>query len=158
MIVSTGFKSRILSDEGFLTIFNGGAIFIYSGARPASADLTDGSATLLGMVTNAGLSWDFSYSVNGLSFIHDGPYVLKDPSQHWVLNPTGTGTASWFRLYAPDPDGNRGTSYTLARIDGDIQPVGSSTSAEMFMASTDVVAGIPTTMDYFLYTIPPVTV
>jgi hypothetical protein len=155
MIVSTGFKSRILSNEGFLDIFGNGAIFIFSGARPASADLSDSTGTLLGVVTSAGLPWDFTYLANGLSFIHNGPYVLKDSSQNWVLNPTSSGTATWFRLYAPEADGNRGTSYALSRIDGDIQPVGSSTPAEMFMTSVDVVSGIQVTMDYFLYTIPP---
>lgn len=155
MIVSTGFKSRILSNEGFLDIFGNGAIFIFSGSRPGSADDADSSGTLLGMVTSAGLPWDFTYVPNGLTFIHNGPYVLKDPTQNWVFNPTDSGTATWFRLYAPGADGGRGASTTLARIDGDIQPTGSLTPAEMFMVNVDVAAGIPTTIDYYLYTIPP---
>lgn len=156
MIVSTGFKSRILSNEGFLDIFGNGAIFIFGGPRPASPDLGDSIGTLLGVVSHAGLPWSFDTSLNGLSFIHDGPYVLKDPTQQWIFATTNSGTASWFRLYAPEPGGNRETSYTAARIDGDIRAVGDPTPAEMRLQSTSVVAGTFLTLDYFLYTIEPI--
>ena len=156
MIVSTGFKSRILGTEGFTEIFTRSAIFIFSGTRPASADDADSTGTLLGIVSWNGLPWDFTSTFNGLTFFKDGPYVLKDPSQNWVLNPTNSGIASWFRLYSADPGDLRQTGYTFARIDGDIAPQSAPGDAEMVFESTTVVAGHPVVLDYFLYTILPV--
>lgn len=154
--VSTGFKIRILGSDGFLDIFDGGALFIYGGARPAQADFDDAPGILLAVASNAGLSWDFEGSPNGLHFSQEGPYILKNGSQQWMMHTIASGTATWFRLYAAEAGGHRGVAYDLSRIDGDIQITGSGIPAEMYLADTSLDAGTLRAVEYFLFTIPPI--
>ncbi len=113
---STGFCAAILGPQAFDSIFRDGAIEIWSGAQPATAD--DGPVgTLLARITRNGGAWQAGSPSNGLRFVRDGRFVFKDPAQSWVLRGVGVGIAGWFRLVANAPDG-RALSVTVPRIDG----------------------------------------
>lgn len=128
-------------------------IGIYSGSQPASANDTEGSGSLLCLITLNGGAFTGGVSTNGLNF--DGPSdgVLSKPSgATWSGNglaAAGTGTtATWFRVY---PNAyTTGASTSAVRYDGAIS---TSSTAELQMTNTTVVQGVPVTINSFNLTI-----
>lgn len=116
--VSTEFKRRILGPESFGQIFAGGAIALYTGPQPATAD-DAATGTLLGYVTSAGAVWTPGSDTNGLQYVQAGAFWFKSPGQIWQITPVATGTPGWYRVLpvAPDP-GTLSLSYP--RIDGTV--------------------------------------
>jgi hypothetical protein len=152
--VSNGFKALILGPRSFESIFAGGAIAVYSGARPDTADdPIPVGAVLLGHITTNGLPWSALSQANGLTYARQGPFVTKPIGVPWAITPTGSGLATWFRVLSNTPD-NGSLSFDLARIDGDISP--SNPDAEMRLLNPVLQVGVVKTLDHFLYTIPPV--
>lgn len=149
--VSTGFTSRILGPIAFETIFNGGAIAIYTGEQPEDANQAP-TGTLLGYVSAGGAAWTPDSSLNGLSFVRAGQWAGKNPAQAWAITPAAAGTAGWFRLLTPGDNG--GASFDLPRIDGAISADG--LNAELRLLNPVLQLGVAKSIDEFLYTIPPI--
>jgi hypothetical protein len=102
------------------TIYEFGAIQIYSGVQPLTADGAI-SGTLLGLVTVAGGSWTAGSHTNGLEFDAPSAGVLqKKTGQQWAFTGLADGTAGWFRFVPNTPSDGGGTSTTLIRLDGTI--------------------------------------
>lgn len=149
--VSTAFKERILGRESFEDIFNNGRILIYSGLRPATADMPP-VGTLLAQITADGMPWvDWGHD-GGLLFARSGPFAIKEPTQLWNMVGQADGTAVWFRLCGPEPD-NGLLSYHLPRIDGNI---GTDGSFELVLADTAISNGSYYPIQSFVFTIPPI--
>lgn len=149
--VSTGFKTAILGDSAFEDIFNGGAIGVYTGVQPSSAD-NPVTGTRLGLVTLDGKPWTSTLQY-GLRFVRNGPFAASRGGDTWLLVPALGGIAGYWRLFArPDDDGT--LSYSRPRIDGAIGDT--SSTAEMRLADTSLSAGIAVPIRSFFYTIPPI--
>jgi len=152
--VSNGFKAAILGPQSFESIFNGGAIAIYTGERPDMADdPIPAGAFLLGYVTLNGASWSALSQANGLTYARQGPFVTKPVGVPWAITPVASGLATWFRVLSNVPD-NGSLSFDLPRIDGTVSS--SSPVAEMRLLNPVLQVGVAKTLDHFLYTIPPV--
>jgi hypothetical protein len=156
MQVSTGFKSLILGRNSFSDIFNGGAIKIYNNAQPPSPDIEDFGATVIGMITLNGQPWNFGSSTNGITFVLEGAYVYNNNAENWILTPSVSLEAAWFRLYSPVVGDVGQSSTEFARIDGTISELGSAIGADMYMADTALTVGSGLVANYFLYTILPI--
>lgn len=151
--VSSGYVEQILGPRSFLDIFTGGAIAIYNGSRPASAN--DAPSSLpIAWVTNIGLPWTPGNLGAGLNFVQDRTFILNDPTQRWVCRASDALTAVWFRQFSNAPDEDFGPSYTHARIDGDISLIGGT--GELQLATLSLLPTTPFAVGFFLYTIPPI--
>jgi hypothetical protein len=149
--VSTAFKSAILGPMAFETIFSGGAIRVFAGPQPQTADDAE-QGHLLGVVTLNGAAWG-AVGSNGLRFARSGPVVVQQSGDAWVLMPTAAGTAGWWRLVASSAD-DGSQSYSSPRIDGAVGTAGSN--AEMILPATPLVIGTGVPLQAFSYTIPPI--
>lgn len=152
MIVSTGFKQKILA--AFPSIFNGGAIYVYSGAKPVSPDDAI-TGTLLGVITDEGRPYSL---INGLRYLAEGPYIVYDPALNPMLTTVAAGNATWFRVVSADAGENFLDTSTLARIDGTIEQSGSGVIADMYLDNVSLVNGQTIESNYLLYTIFPLPV
>lgn len=152
--VSTGFKTGILGPNSWKDLFDGGAIALYSGPQPLIADdPAPDNATLLGYITLGGLPWASGTPANGLVWMQAGPQILKPDASSWVVSPVANGLATWFRILgrAYDP----GTlSFDAPRIDGRVSALAGS---EMRLLNPVLEVGNAKALDYFLYTLPPLT-
>jgi len=150
--VSSGFKSKILGRQAFEDIFNGGAILIFSGTRPGTADDAYPDAPVA-MITQRGLPWTAIAGVNGINFKTYGPYVELDVGRQAQMTIFSAASARWFRLLAPNDSNN--PSFTECRIDGDIGLKGSGSPQELQLDSLDIDPNTTIPFNSFLYTIPP---
>lgn len=147
--LSTGLRNGMLNATGFTTAFNNGAIYVYSGPQPATADSAI-QGTQLGLITLNNGAWTPGVSTNGLQF--DAPVagvVSKAAAQVWRMLGIANGTAGWFRLVGNPVDAG-GSSTTLPRMDGTIAISG----GDMNLSSLSIVTGAPNTVDVFQFTLP----
>lgn len=141
---STGLRNGILDATGIKEAMTDGVLRLYSGAQPASADSAV-AGTLLVEVTVDGGAFSHGSPTNGLEF--DAPVaglLAKAAAETWQGNGIADGVAGWFRFCANPADAG-GSSTTLARIDG---AVGKS-SADLNLSNTNIVTGVPSTVDVF---------
>lgn len=125
--------------------FAGGFIRLFSGAKPATPDLAE-TGTLLGVVSVDAVSGA------GLHFQASGPALLNAPDENWWFRALANGTVGWFRIVQPGDTG--ANDLNALRIDG---TVGTSLApGDMNWVSTDVTAGLPYSLDSFLYLIHPI--
>jgi hypothetical protein len=149
---SEGFKKALLGPASFAQIFRYGAIHIYSGAQPATAN-DAATGTLLGTVTVNGGSWAPGSILNGLLFQQAGVWVRGDPTQTWVLKGSNTGIAGWFRLVENASSGS-GADFDHCRIDGAISVTPGA--AEMRLSTLSIDPSTSVVIDHLFYTIPPI--
>lgn len=144
LLVSTGFKVALLGPNSFASIFEGGEIRIFAGTRPSSANAAEPSLPIA-VVSRTG------QSDSGLSFLQVGDFMIKPPSDNWLLTALQPGQLAWFRLVGKNDDG--GASLTEPRIDGDIGTAAAPN--DLTLSVTSMPAGTALPLDSFLYTIPP---
>ena len=147
--LSTGLRTNLAGALGFGATFNNGAIFVYSGPQPLSAD-SPASGTLLGIVTTAGATWTAGSPANGLVFGTPVAGVVGKTTDSWKFTGLAAGTAGWFRLVG-NPIDNGATSQTLPRMDGSVGAFG---SADMALTNLSVAVGSPNTIDVFQFSVP----
>ena len=116
--MSTGLRASLIWDSGFRSLMWRGAIEIYSGNQPASADLAP-TGTKLARITENGSPWTPGQSLGGLqttegpnttSLVHDG---------NWVLKGLANGTPGWWRFVWNNGD-NDLNSVFYPRLDGNV--------------------------------------
>jgi hypothetical protein len=154
--VSTNFKERILGPESFESIFNGGAITLYTGTRPVSPDFPV-NGVALGQVTTNGVPWTVGGGAGGLQFTRQGAWASKLAAADWLLKGSNTGAATWFRITGPNEDPG-GLSYALPRLDGDM--LGAIQNQQQPDFTLPVYTITPSTsvlILQFLLTLPPIT-
>ena len=141
---STGLRNGILDATGIKEAMADGVLRLYSGAQPASAD-TAVAGTLLVEITVDGGAFVHGSPTNGLEF--DAPVaglLSKAAAENWLGSGLADGVAGWFRFCA-NPVDSGGASTVLARIDG---AVGRS-SSDLNLSNTNIVTGVPSTVDVF---------
>jgi hypothetical protein len=135
--LSTGARNAIL-DSGLNTLFDGdGAIDIYTGSQPASAN-DDVSGTLLATLT---------LSADWIGAASSGTSTLAAITSD--TNVDASGTAGWFRIYDVS-EGVGGSSTTKKRIDGAVGTSGS----DLNFNTTSFVAGGTAAISSFTITLP----
>lgn len=143
---STKLKNAML--EAIRTQLATGAIYVYSGSQPATADAAP-TGTLLGIATVGAGSWTaVSNLTNGLDFAAAASGVMtKSVSETWQFVGIADGTAGWFRHVggAAADSLAADSSATYPRIDGRI----STSGAEMILSNLSVVTGATTTIDSY---------
>lgn len=142
---STGLRNKILDTGSLRATLSLGAIRIYSGAVPATADAALGTAVLLTTISNnstaTGLTFDAAAS---------GGILSKAPAEVWSgLNVAG-GVASFYRHAAPADTGALST--TEARIQGTCAVAG----ADMNLTNTTLANGATHTVDFYQVNLPTV--
>lgn len=148
-------SSATRAEQGavILSRYTGGIIRVFSGGRPAQADLPELSAggQLIGVITNGGAPPGF-YGA-GLALAAIGPMVVNDATQFWVVTPVagGSNEAAWFR-FVGDPAHDDGTlqSSMLHRFDGDV----GVTDGELQLPSTTLTFGSTVGPISMFYVIP----
>lgn len=144
--LSTGLANAILDTGSVKSQLEGAGGFwidIYSGARPASPDLTATGTKLLTLSLNGG--------VNGVHFeatATDG-MLEKDSGETWSGTGLANGTAGYFRIRT-GADTGATDSTTAKRVDGTIATSG----ADMNLTSTAIVLGAPYTVSGASFTLP----
>lgn len=143
---STKLKNAMF--EAIRTQLATGAIYVYSGSQPATADAAP-TGTLLGIATVGAGSWTaVSNLTNGLDFAAAASGVMtKSVSETWQFVGIADGTAGWFRHVggAAADSLAADSSATYPRIDGRI----STSGAEMILSNLSVVTGATTTIDSY---------
>ncbi len=149
---STGFVAAILGASSFDEVFRNGAILVYTGGQPESADAA-ATGTLIGRITAGGGAWTAGSEANGLRFERQGRYAYNSSDQTWKLTGLATGTAGWFRLVGNAADSG-GASTVLPRIDGSIGLEDDST-AQLILPDTALTASSSVEISQWFYAIPP---
>ncbi len=143
---STGARNKMLdggASGGLKASLALGAINIYSGPQPLSAD-TGATGTLLGTVSIDGLG------VTGLTFDAAVNGVLsKAAAETWKFVGVAAGTAGWCRFY-PAGGNPAVLSTTESRVDMAIASSGSDVS----LSNISITIGAPVTVDIYQITLP----
>lgn len=144
---STKLKNAMF--EAIRTQLATGAIYVYSGSQPATADAAP-TGTLLGIATVGAGAWTaVSNLTNGLDFAAAASGVLtKSATETWQFVGIANGTAGWFRHVggAVADSLSADATETYPRIDGRI----STSGAEMILSNLSIVVGATTTIDSYM--------
>lgn len=153
VMTSTGFRTALLGGRGFASIFNNGAINVYTGPQPPTSDYP-ATGFPLGRITANGGSWAHGSPANGLKFIQNRQFMLNDPAQNWVFAGSYEGTAGWFRLVAnPEDPGTMST--TAPRIDGAVGLADSTGDAQLYLPALEINAATSIAVPSWWYAMPP---
>ncbi len=148
---STGFVNA--EAEAVRTALANCIIGIFNGTQPATANDTEGSASLLALITVNSGSFTAGVATNGLNFNAASDGVLSKTTAIWSGNGTAAAgsmgqLATWFRVY---PNAyTTGASTTAVRYDGSI---GTTSTYELQMTNTTIVEGVPVVISTFSLTI-----
>jgi hypothetical protein len=143
---STGLRNRMLDNDSFKGLMDGGKLHIYSGTPPSTADAALAGNTLLCTLSEGG-------GGTGLTFdaAADGA-IPKTEAEVWKGIIASTGTASFFR-FTSAADGTTGAlSTTYQRVQGTISTV----NADMVVANTAFVDNDTNefTLNFFAVALP----
>jgi hypothetical protein len=144
---STGAAAALVGSQSFESIFRNGCILVYTGAQPASADAA-ATGTLLARITPDGDAFEPGVP-NGVQFYQSGKYVVRNPTQQWVITPIATGTAGYFRMVGNAPDVN-GASFTAVRLDGGVSTLAAPTVG-LILPSLSLTSGVTRAVEQFLF-------
>lgn len=133
--------------QSFKDMFTYGVLAIYTGAQPATADISP-TGTLLLLISEASGAFTAGTASPGLQWDAPVDGVLGKDGTAWSDAGLSTGTAGWFRFYTNTYD-NDGSG---CNFDG---AVGTS-GAELNLSSTAIVLAATTTIDEFEVTLPMV--
>lgn len=152
-LYSTGFVEARNQGAAFANIFHNGAINVYSGAQPESADMAP-TGTLLARITRNGDGWAPGFPTGGLQFAAAQRYIVKHPDQAWWLTGLANGTAGWFRLVpnAADPETY---SLTAPRVDGAVALIDTVGEFEMLMVDTLITPSTTVLVPQWWHGTPP---
>ena len=130
MKISTGLRDHLLATGDFQSGVNGGAIFVYSGTPPASADAALSGNTLLCVISN-----DAAGTGITMADAPSGGVLGKNPSEVWRGLILANGLASFYRFQALDDTGRLSTD--AKRVQGSVGTV----NANLIFSNVNFVAG-----------------
>jgi hypothetical protein len=139
--ISTGARDQCLKG-GLQAKFNGGFIYLYTGAQPSTPD-QGATGVLLGKVTKNG---DGS---TGLTWADPVSGVMGKNTDVWQFTGLAAGTVGWFRI-SESADTPTGDSSTEVRVDGTVGTAG----ADANIANTNISAGAVSSVDSFNVVMP----
>jgi len=123
--------------------FDGAVLHLYGGSQPATANDTEGSSTLLAIITAGGLTFTPGSQTNGLDFdaITSNTTTMKTTmgksATEWKGTALADGTITWGRLY--DNDRDQGDSSSAIRLDG---TAGTVSTADFVVSTVNAVTGV----------------
>lgn len=126
-----------------------GAIYVYTGAQPDTAELPP-TGDLVAIISNNGGAYNATTGANGLRIINSGSgFLVPDPSQTWVMRGVAAGVAGWARFVAKNDTAAYSTSQP--RIDCGVN----SDDTGLFFSDPNIAVGVQRVVDYWIYGIPP---
>jgi hypothetical protein len=143
MKLSTGLRDYLLTTGNFKSGVDGGAIFIYDGAEPATADAALSGNTLLCIISNNAAGTGITMATSSTSGV-----LGKNPSEVWRGLIVANGTASFYRFQGLTDDGTMST--TNNRLQGTVGVVG----ADLIFSSVNFVSGNYKNIDSFNVAMP----
>lgn len=130
MKISTGLRDHLLATGDFQSGVDGGAIFIYGGTAPASADAALSGNPLLCVISNDAAGTGITMADTPV-----GGVLSKNPSEIWRGLILLSGLATFYRFQALDDDGLLNTS--AKRVQGSVGTV----NANLIFSNVNFVAG-----------------
>lgn len=149
--LSTGLRAAMLGDIGLAQALEFGAINLYTGTQPATADdAVPPGVVLVGQITKDGGAWVAGSTANGLTLVGTStvPYVDKE-SGDWEGAAIAEGTIGWGR-FVGNPTDAGAASVSLPRMDMSVGVAG----ANLNLANINCVVGTPLVITSFRYTLP----
>jgi len=149
---STGLRNAILKSSGtsFADSLADGIIYLYAGAQPATADATEGTATLLCKITLGSGAYTEADGTNGIELDVAALGVLSKKDEVWSGVNLADGVIGWGRYYGNADPIVTGASTTGLRFDFAV----SQSGAELSAGNTTVETGGTTTISAFTVTCP----
>lgn len=141
--LSTGLRNAMLATGSFKATMEPAQLKIYSGAVPADADASVGSATLLTTITEDATGTGLDFDVAAVAGV-----LAKDPAQIWRGVNVAGGAATFFRLVAAGDDGTSST--TQPRAQGTVGAAG----ADLNLSNPTLISGASQTIDAFNVALP----
>jgi hypothetical protein len=147
--LSTGLQMALVGNAGFSMAMGGGLIRIYSGPRPASADLpVPPTALELARITTMGRTFYPGNDTEGAGlFFRILPPGIVENDGRWGIVGIRAGQAAWFRWNWWNVDGNT-ESYSIPRIDGDVVVAGEI--GDLYLPSRTMAVGTSYFIDTFV--------
>ena len=148
---STALRNEVLKAGGssYADALLNGVIYLYTGSQPATADVTEGTATLLCIITESSLAFTSGVATNGLELSTATSGVLTKNATVWSGVNLAAGVIGWGRFYANTVVQGTVTT-TGVRMDFAV----SQSGAELDAGNTTVVTGGTTTISTFTITLP----
>lgn len=150
---STGFVAKILGPSAFEDIFKYGAINVYTGTQPDTAD-DPARGALIARITSDGGPWSHDSSAHGLRFERTGRFAMNASDQIWRLAGLASGQAGWWRLVANASDTGM-YSVTLPRIDGAVGLEADNSDIQLVLPTLSLAVGVQIAITQWYYAIPP---
>jgi len=149
--LSTGLRAAMLGNIGLAQALEYGAIHLYTGTQPATADdAVPPGVVRIGTITKDGAAWVAGSTVGGVNVVGTSTlaYVDKE-SADWEAEAEAEGTIGWFRFVGNAADAGA-ASVSLPRMDGSVGVAG----ANLNLANINCVVGTPLVITSFRYTLP----
>lgn len=111
--LSNALRTALLGTQGVSELLDGGAIHVFSGPVPLSADDAldiGGTHTLLITINNGGSGVGFDTPANGV--------LPKDPAETWNGTFAASGAPSFYRFCAASDNGQAAGGASTYRIQG----------------------------------------
>ncbi|MGE4341317.1 MAG: hypothetical protein AB7E55_36025 [Pigmentiphaga sp.] len=143
MKLSTGLRDHLLTAGDFQSGVDGGAIFIYDGAEPATADAALSGNTLLCVISNDAAGTGITMAAAAASGV-----LGKNTAEIWRGLIVANGTASFYRFQGLLDDGTLST--TNKRLQGTVGVV----AADLIFSSVNFVASNYKNIDSFNVAMP----
>lgn len=136
---STGLASAMMSGYGLRAMMGYGAMRVYTGAQPETADFAP-TGTLLGHITQDGLAHIPGSTQGGLLLSSTFPRsVLKDGV--WQLKGVTSGVPGWFRWVWNGTDNDTFSTF-FPRVDGTV-------GADLILSVSTITAATDLPLDDF---------
>lgn len=148
---STGLRNEVAKASGssYADALADGIIYLYDGSQPASADDTEGTATLLCKITLASGAFTSGVATNGINLDAAAlGVVAKAVAETWSGVNLATGVVGWGRFYANTVV--QGASTTAVRMDFSVAISGGDVTA----GNTTLTISETTTISTFTVTLP----
>lgn len=146
--LSTGLRNAMAGTTGYAGALDGGAIMVYSGPQPVTAD-SAATGTLLGVATLDAGAWAAGSPTNGLVLGAPAGGGVAKPPAVWKFIGLAAGTAGWFRHVGNATD-TGAVSATLPRVDGSV----AAGAGDAKFSNIDISIGLPVTIDVYSFQIP----
>jgi hypothetical protein len=136
--------------KGIAQALKYGALYVYTGTQVANADASEGSVTLLAILTKDGGTVTAGTKTNGLELdetaIAAGK-VSKKSGDTWKGTGLANGTAGWGRFYDNALQTGVDASEEAIRVDGQC-----GSSYQFKLSNLSIEVGVPITCDQFSLT------
>lgn len=136
--------------KGMAQALKFGALYVYSGTQPADADATEGTATLLAVLTVDGETVTAGTKTNGIELDETAiaaGLVSKTVGDTWTGDGLANGTAGWARYYDNALQTGADADEEAIRLDGQC-----GSAYQFKLSNLSIETDVPVTCDQFDWT------